>query len=66
MSDIKNHLHALKVGLAFDDFGAGQARLLELSEVSPDILKFDICLIHDIDSTSPARQHMVEMLVNQP
>ena len=64
MSNIKNHLHALKIGLAFDDFGAGQTRLLELSEVSPDILKFDICLIHDIDIASPARQHMVEMLVN--
>ncbi len=64
MSDIKSHLHTLKIGLAYDDFGAGQARLLELSEASPDILKFDICLIHGIDMASQARQRMVEMLVN--
>lgn len=64
MSSIKTHLHALKIGLAFDDFGAGQARLLELSEASPDILKFDICLVHNIDMASQARQQMVEMLVS--
>ncbi|SDW63303.1 EAL domain-containing protein [Nitrosomonas communis] len=64
MTDIKNHLHALKIGLAYDDFGAGQARLLELSEASPDVLKFDICLIHSIDTASHARQRMIEMLVN--
>lgn len=63
MCNIKNHLRTLKIGLAYDDFGAGQARLLELSEASPDILKFDICLIHGIDMASPARQRMVEMLV---
>jgi EAL domain-containing protein (putative c-di-GMP-specific phosphodiesterase class I) len=64
MSNIKSHLHALKIGLAYDDFGAGQARLLELSEASPDILKFDICLIHSIDIASQARLRMVEMLVS--
>lgn len=52
------------MGLAFDDFGAGQTRLLELSEASPDILKLDFCLIHNIDTASPARQRMVEILVN--
>ena len=64
MSDIKSHLHTLKIGLAYDDFGAGQARLLELSEASPDVLKFDICLIHGIDIASQARQRMIEMLVS--
>ncbi len=64
MHDIKKHLHKLKIGLAFDDFGSGQARLLELADVSPDIVKFDICLIHDIDTANPARQRMIEMLVN--
>ncbi|MDO8333404.1 MAG: EAL domain-containing protein [Nitrosomonas sp.] len=63
MIHIKSHLHTLKIGLAYDDFGAGQARLLELSEASPDVLKFDICLIHGIDIASQARQRMVEMLV---
>lgn len=61
---LKRYLQTLDIGLAFDDFGAGQARLLELSEVSPDILKLDFCLIHNIDTASLARQRMIEMLVN--
>ncbi|MCP5273308.1 MAG: EAL domain-containing protein [Burkholderiales bacterium] len=61
---LKHYLQTLEIGLAFDDFGAGQARLLELSEVSPDILKLDFCLIHNLDTASPARQRMIEMLVN--
>src|SRR5690606_27295467 len=34
--------------LAYDDFGAGQARLLELAEASPDYVKFDMQLIRGI------------------
>lgn len=64
LKQLKNHLQTLDIGLAFDDFGAGQTRLLELSEASPDILKLDFCLIHNIDIASPARQRMIEMLVN--
>lgn len=64
LKKLKNYLHTLNIGLAFDDFGAGQTRLLELSEVSPDILKLDFCLIHNIDTASPARRRMVEVLVN--
>ena len=64
LKQLKNHLQTHDMGLAFDDFGAGQTRLLELSEASPDILKLDFCLIHNIDTASPARQRMVEILVN--
>ena len=35
-------LDDLEIRLAFDDFGAGQARLIELTETSPDYVKFDI------------------------
>ncbi len=48
--------------LAFDDFGAGQARLCELAEVRPDYLKFDREMIRDIH-TSPQRQQMLAHLV---
>ncbi len=41
-------LHDLDVKLAFDDFGAGQSRLVELCQASPDILKFDRSLIQSM------------------
>jgi EAL domain-containing protein (putative c-di-GMP-specific phosphodiesterase class I) len=43
-------LRDLDVRLAFDDFGAGQSRLLELSQVLPDYLKFDRSLVKDLGS----------------
>lgn len=61
---LKSFLQTLDIALAFDDFGAGQARLLELTEAAPDILKLDFCLIHNIDTAGTARQRMVEMMVN--
>jgi EAL domain-containing protein (putative c-di-GMP-specific phosphodiesterase class I) len=56
-------LDDLKMKLAYDDFGAGQARLNELVEARPDFLKFDRKLICDIDSASPHRVQLVETLV---
>ncbi len=50
MEDMKSRLQALNIGLAYDDFGAGQARLLELIEVTPDVLKFDQGLIAKLDT----------------
>jgi EAL domain-containing protein (putative c-di-GMP-specific phosphodiesterase class I) len=35
-------LNDLNIQLAFDDFGVGEARLLELAEIRPDYLKFDM------------------------
>ena len=49
--------------LAYDDFGAGQTRLDELAEVSPDYLKFDIKLIRGLDQAPLSRQAMVKSLV---
>ncbi|MFZ5764456.1 MAG: EAL domain-containing protein [Thermodesulfobacteriota bacterium] len=60
---IKEQLYACGARLAYDDFGAGQARLRELVEVPPDYLKFDMGLIADIDSAPPAHRRMVETLV---
>jgi EAL domain-containing protein (putative c-di-GMP-specific phosphodiesterase class I) len=54
MADVRRELRALEIGLAYDDFGAGQARLLELVEVPPDYLKFDITLVRGLgDRDSP-------------
>lgn len=49
--------------LAYDDFGAGQARIDELSEIPPEYLKFDIKLIREIDKAPATRQSMVQTLV---
>lgn len=46
-------LHDLDIRLAFDDFGAGQSRLLELSQVLPDYLKFDRSLVKDLAPDCP-------------
>jgi EAL domain-containing protein (putative c-di-GMP-specific phosphodiesterase class I) len=55
-------LNDLRMGLAFDDFGAGQARLAELTETRPDFLKFDMRLIRNIHK-SPERMDLAGTLV---
>lgn len=63
LSELRATLLELDIQLAFDDFGAGQARLLELSEAKPDYLKFDMKLIQGIHRAPPSRQQIVEWLV---
>lgn len=52
------------MSLAFDDFGAGQARLTELVEVHPEYLKFDMSLIRSIDQAPKDKVQMVRSLVH--
>ncbi len=63
MREMRVLLNELNMGLAYDDFGAGQARIVELGECPPDYLKFDIELVRDIDHASPERQRMLASLV---
>jgi EAL domain-containing protein (putative c-di-GMP-specific phosphodiesterase class I) len=56
-------LDDLQMGLAYDDFGAGQARLHELVEARPDCVKFDRQLLSAIDTAGPQRQQLVDSLV---
>lgn len=63
VAELREFLHRLGMKLAYDDFGSGQARLLELAEVPPDFLKFDISLIRGIDIASPAKRTILERLV---
>lgn len=64
MYQLKDVLRDLDIGLAYDDFGAGQARLLELVEVPPDYLKFDITMIRGIDLAPKAKQQLLQTLVS--
>jgi EAL domain-containing protein (putative c-di-GMP-specific phosphodiesterase class I) len=63
MRQLRAALAELKMGLAYDDFGAGQARLVELVEVRPDYLKFDMALVQNLDTAPPERQKMLASLV---
>ncbi len=59
MRELSAILRDLQIKLAFDDFGVGQARLIELAEVRPDFLKFDMKLTKDINQASKAHQEVV-------
>ena len=63
MRDLRRRLEDLNMRLAFDDFGAGQARLVELAEVRPHYLKFDRTLVQNIDQASPQHQQMLAHLI---
>ena len=63
LREIRARLHDLGVQLAFDDFGAGQSRLLELGEAPPDILKYDASLIRDLDATLSGRRTVLSSLL---
>jgi EAL domain-containing protein (putative c-di-GMP-specific phosphodiesterase class I) len=63
MKMLRLALDDLTMKLAYDDFGAGQARLNELVEARPDYVKFDRKLIAGIDGADTSRRKMVESLV---
>jgi EAL domain-containing protein (putative c-di-GMP-specific phosphodiesterase class I) len=60
LSELRKALRSLNIGLAFDDFGAGQARLVELADAPPDYIKLDISLIRDIDRAPKARRRYLQ------
>ncbi len=64
IAELRARLLELQVGIAYDDFGAGQSRLLELVEVPPDYIKFDMAFVHGIDQAPASRQTLLESLVN--
>jgi EAL domain-containing protein (putative c-di-GMP-specific phosphodiesterase class I) len=63
MLHFRKILQEIGMKLSYDDFGAGQGRLLELGEVPPDVLKFDMQLIRGIDTASAKRQELLATLV---
>jgi len=63
MREMAARLHAMGVGFAYDDFGAGVSRLKEIADIPADVVKFDMGLIRDIDSAGPQRQQLLSRLV---
>lgn len=62
MARVRKELKRMGISLAYDDFGAGQARLLELVEVPPDFLKFDISLVRGLDDRESAKYRLLTAL----
>jgi EAL domain-containing protein (putative c-di-GMP-specific phosphodiesterase class I) len=62
MRQLRAALCNLDIGLAYDDFGAGENRLMELIEVPPDYLKVDMNLIRGLDA-SKERQMLLSALL---
>ena len=63
MKELRSMLNDLDMLLVYDDFGAGQSRLIELLDSVPDIVKFDIALIQNIQQRSEISRSMMETLV---
>ena len=58
----KEVFSSLGLQFAYDDFGAGQARLIELTDIPPDYLKFDKGMIEGIESAEPRREMVGALL----
>ncbi|MEM7584028.1 MAG: EAL domain-containing protein [Acidobacteriota bacterium] len=64
LQSLRTRLEALDIGIAFDDFGTGQARLLELTDVAPQYVKFDRMWVKNLHRATRRRLDMVATLAN--
>jgi EAL domain-containing protein (putative c-di-GMP-specific phosphodiesterase class I) len=62
LREMADQLQAMDIELAFDDFGAGQARLMEMIDVPVAYLKFDIALIRGLPDAPESKRKMVAAL----
>lgn len=63
LREFAKRLARLNIRFAYDDFGAGQARLLELADVPAHFVKFDMSLIRGLHKASPRKRQLVSDLV---
>jgi len=63
ISELRALLAERNIALAYDDFGAGQARLLELAEAPPHYLKFDRRFISSIDQAPVSKRRLLQSLL---
>jgi EAL domain-containing protein (putative c-di-GMP-specific phosphodiesterase class I) len=62
--EFRAELKDLDVKLAYDDFGAGRSRLMELVKAPPDFLKFDSSMIRNVDQASSHQWRMLKTLID--
>lgn len=63
MARLRKVLADCSMELAYDDFGVGQSRFMELVEVPPDYIKLDRALITGIDRPTTRQSSIVEMIL---
>ena len=63
LKELAARFRDIGVRFAYDDFGAGQARLNELGEAPAHFVKFDMGLLHDIHLASERKRRVVRDLV---
>lgn len=63
LQEIREVTRSLSMRLAYDDFGAGQARLKEMFDVPPDILKFDLKFVHGLPFTTAQHRSTIQSLL---
>ena len=62
MQAFSDSLSKMNIQLAFDDFGVGQSRLMELVDAKPNLIKFDKVLIENIDLGDSSRYNLLKHL----
>lgn len=62
MQELAFRMLELDVELAYDDFGSGSSRILEILEVPPAYVKFDIEFIRSVCSGEMKRSHAISLL----
>ena len=63
IAELRALLLERNIALAYDDFGAGQARLLELAEAPPHYLKFDRRFVCELDQAPAAKRRLLHSLL---
>jgi len=63
IAELRELLLERNIALAYDDFGAGQARLLELTEAPPHYLKFDRRFVTGLDQAPAAKRRLLHSLL---
>jgi len=63
LKELAGRLRAAGIGFAYDDFGAGLARIEEMAEAPADFLKLDAGLVRRIDAAPPAKRRLIGALV---
>jgi EAL domain-containing protein (putative c-di-GMP-specific phosphodiesterase class I) len=64
IAELRALLLERNIALAYDDFGAGQARLLELADAPPHYLKFDRRFVSGLDQATLPRKTLLNSLLS--
>jgi EAL domain-containing protein (putative c-di-GMP-specific phosphodiesterase class I) len=64
IAELRHLLLERNIALAYDDFGAGQSRLLQLAEAPPHYLKFDRRFVTGLDQAPDPRKKVLRSLLS--